>query len=83
MVATVRNVLTRRPPVVVLDLSEVTAIDSATLPMLVTAAHVVALCDGRLRTAAGPGSPAFHAIIAAGLSRRLQLCASVEIAFHD
>jgi anti-anti-sigma regulatory factor len=65
--------LLRRPAVVLLSLSRVTAVDPSGLSVLLAAAHTVALSDGRLRTVAAPGEAAFHAITSACLTRRLAL----------
>lgn len=83
VVAVIRQALTRRPPVVVLEVSKVTAVNPASLSMLVRVGHLVALCDGRLRTLAKPEHLAFQVITAARLNRRLELRATVEAAFCD
>jgi hypothetical protein len=77
----VRAALTRRPPLVVLTLSRVERVDQSSLTAgLLTVAHTIALCDGRLRTVATPGRPAFHAIHDAGIADRVALHRSIDTA---
>jgi len=81
LASAVRAALTRRPFLVVLTLSRVGRVHQPSLTAgLLTAAHTIALCDGRLRTVATPGRPAFDAIHDAGIAGRVALQPSIDTA---
>ncbi|GAB1511073.1 hypothetical protein JCM33774_31150 [Actinophytocola sp. KF-1] len=69
----VRDALRRRPLYVLVELTHLDALDSPGLAALLTAAHTVALSDGRLRVIAAPDHIGFDSIVTAGLTRRLAL----------